>query len=96
MRVDRWADPGYLLRTLGHRTVPVEVGEHYLAAAWSQSLMTFAAFLRRHVEGGDAGGAPTGYLAQHPLFEQVPALKRDIMVRSVLPPAAELQHSTHG
>jgi hypothetical protein len=40
----RWRDPAYLRRALGHRTVPVEVGEHYLAEGWGQRLLPFAEF----------------------------------------------------
>jgi hypothetical protein len=36
----RWRDPEYLRRVAGCRTVPVEVGAHYLHGAWTQELMT--------------------------------------------------------
>jgi hypothetical protein len=39
-----WKDPAYLPSVLGRRTVPVEVGEHYLHPAWSQKLTTFSSF----------------------------------------------------
>lgn len=35
---NRWRDPGYLLRVAGCRTVPVEVGSHYLAEEWRQDM----------------------------------------------------------
>ncbi|KAG2446892.1 hypothetical protein HYH02_008048 [Chlamydomonas schloesseri] len=141
--LQRWADPSYLLRVAGGRTVPVEVGQHYLADGWGQQLMTLRHFLQRHVltepgqaatagaaaaagrmaaaaepaagaeqaaeaepvtaaqaaeaaaagsagadgsgigGGGCGGGAaaaatvPVGYLAQHPLFDQIPPLRAD-------------------
>lgn len=34
----RWVDPGYLLRVAGCRTVPIEVGSHYLAEEWRQDM----------------------------------------------------------
>ena len=74
----RWRDPAYLMRVAGARTVPVEVGEHYLAAGWRQELMPLARFLRAHLRGGD-DAAGRAYLAQHALFEQVPALRADIL-----------------
>ena len=74
----RWRDPAYLLRVAGARTVPVEVGEHYLTASWRQELMPLARFLEAHLRGGGAA-AGRGYLAQHALFEQVPALRADIV-----------------
>ncbi|KAL4425057.1 hypothetical protein ABPG77_001835 [Micractinium sp. CCAP 211/92] len=143
--LSRWADPAYLVRVAGPRTVPVEVGEHYLADRWGQQLMTLQRFVEAHVLGtaaqqqqhaeqherrsaaaaADAAAraapasaaeqhgqqqgeplltaAPTpaaadalseqqephqeqheeqqharGYLAQHPLFDQIPALAADI------------------
>jgi hypothetical protein len=73
-----WRDPEYLLRTLGTRTVPVELGKHYMDASFAQQLMPFGAFLRRHVLGPPDG--PVGYLAQTELLQQVPALLRDLVV----------------
>jgi lysine-specific demethylase 8 len=76
----RWRDPAYLAAVAGARTVPIEVGAHYLAPEWRQELMPLSRFLTEHLlcadAGADAGGR--GYLAQHALFEQVPALRADI------------------
>lgn len=105
----RWADPSYLASAAGDRTVPVEVGGHYMSDGWGQRLMSLRSFLRCYGGGVGAGGgrgrgdssddegdevAPSdagadaagdasaaasfGYLAQHPLFDQVPALRADI------------------
>ena len=100
--LQRWHDPSYLAKVAGARTVPVEMGEHYLAGGWSQKLMTLEKFLSAHVRpqqqlspeeeaeqgceksageigAGSAGAVEgRGYLAQHALFEQVPALLDDI------------------
>lgn len=132
--LQRWRDPDYLRQVTGCRTVPVEMGEHYLHRKWTQKLMTMADFLDNHVRprpivvdedvhpdsdngghneescpdakdgtsasrrrkvrrmcksrGGKksdgsghasgSGGSEKGYLAQHALFEQIPALLRDI------------------
>ena len=74
-----WRRPEYLLSLAGERTVPVELGEHYLSAGWQQQLMTVRRFLELHVlPARPRGGTPVGYLAQHPLFEQVPSLAGDI------------------
>lgn len=35
-----WHRLDYLRARLGHRTVPVEVGKHYMAEGWGQQLMT--------------------------------------------------------
>ena len=45
----RWQDLDYLLDTAGSRTVPVEVGPHYLADGWGQQLMLLSDFILQHV-----------------------------------------------
>lgn len=47
--MERWQDLGYLVRVAGARTVPIEVGSHYLAEGWGQQLMPLADFITRHV-----------------------------------------------
>ncbi|KAK9845504.1 hypothetical protein WJX81_008092 [Elliptochloris bilobata] len=53
----RWRRPAYLLAAAGPRTVPVELGAHYLAPGWGQALMPFSQFLAAHLLGGAARGA---------------------------------------
>ena len=83
-----WSDPAYLRRAAGLRSVPVEIGEHYLHEEWRQVLMPLGTFLDEHVKPGKnprrdaanaADGVRTGYLAQHELFDQIPALRRDVL-----------------
>lgn len=119
--LERWHDATYLKDAFGARTVPVEVGPHYLAPGWGQRLMTLSEFIDSHLgeptspgcddtgeystavpaqshslsspphstssqtqtsspAAHDASNHPRGYLAQHELFDQIPALKRDIVV----------------
>ncbi len=47
--LERWQHPEYLLAVAGQRTVPIELGKHYLAEGWGQSLISLGDFLRRHV-----------------------------------------------
>lgn len=79
----RWQQPEYLKEVAGLRTVPVELGDHYLQDGWGQSLMPLGDFIRQHVllSGATQGMAEArrGYLAQHPLFEQIPELAKDIL-----------------
>ena len=76
-----WADLDYLKATIGHRTVPVETGAHYLADDFDEKLMTFAEYVERHIEPPPPPpGVSRAYLAQHQLFEQCPKLKRDIVM----------------
>ncbi|KAI9996187.1 hypothetical protein PInf_013570 [Phytophthora infestans] len=81
-----WKSVEYLRRIAGLRTVPVEIGSSYLGDDWGQELMTLNEFLDRHIipplaEENDHPVSPRklGYLAQHRLFDQIPALGRDIM-----------------
>ena len=65
-----------------------QVGQHYLADGWGQQLMTLSDFIATHIRGeqqraqgrherprqrGQEQGGGVGYLAQHPLFDQVRA-----------------------
>ncbi|ETK90710.1 hypothetical protein L917_05389 [Phytophthora nicotianae] len=81
-----WKNVKYLRRVAGLRTVPVEIGSSYLGNDWGQQLMTLNEFLDRHIlppldKENDHPVSPRklGYLAQHRLFDQIPALGRDIM-----------------
>ena len=44
-----WCQPQYLMSKAGHRTVPVEIGRHYLAEGWGQQLMPLSDFIEKHV-----------------------------------------------
>lgn len=48
--LSRWQDLAYLTRVAGPRTVPVEMGRHYLAQGWGQHLMLFSDFVKLHVQ----------------------------------------------
>ncbi|XP_047330476.1 lysine-specific demethylase JMJ30 [Impatiens glandulifera] len=75
----RWNDLEYLKKVAGFRTVPVEVGKNYLCSDWKQELITFSQFLERIQTNDCSSGGPT-YLAQHPLFDQVQDLRKDICI----------------
>jgi len=76
----RWHFPAYLMRlTLGgRRIVPVEIGKSYIEAGWTQRVMTFGQFLKSYLLPQEPKGI--GYLAQHDLFAQIPALRNDVMI----------------
>ncbi|XP_062508179.1 lysine-specific demethylase 8-like [Corticium candelabrum] len=69
----------YLKSTCGFRTIPVELGARYTDESWSQTLMTLTNFIDKYVKN-DAKDDVTGYVAQHPLFEQIPELRQDICI----------------
>ncbi|KAF7805383.1 lysine-specific demethylase JMJ30 [Senna tora] len=79
----KWNNIDYLKRVAGDRTVPVEhalqIGKNYLCPEWKQELITFSEFLHRIESHGCSSGGPT-YLAQHPLFDQINELRKDIHI----------------
>ncbi|KAA8549559.1 hypothetical protein F0562_001423 [Nyssa sinensis] len=75
----KWHDMDYLKRVAGYRTVPVEVGRNYLHPEWKQELITFSQFLER-IQSNDCTSAGPTYLAQHPLFDQIQELRKDIII----------------
>ncbi|KAK4523823.1 hypothetical protein GAYE_SCF00G1719 [Galdieria yellowstonensis] len=77
VKEQRWNDIAYWKRIAGNRLVPVEIGSSYMSDDWSQQLMRLGEFIDKHILESN----PTvGYLAQHPLLEQVPSLMRDIQI----------------
>lgn len=75
----KWNDIDYLQRVAGDRTVPVEVGKNYLCSEWKQELITFSQFLAR-IQANDSSASVRTYLAQHPLFDQISELRKDICI----------------
>ena len=54
----RWQSLAYLHQVAGARTIPVEVGRHYLADGWGQRLMLLSDFIDCHIS------QPNGMLLQ--------------------------------
>ena len=82
-----WSSPAYLMEKTfgGRRLIPVEVGKSYTEEGWGQSIITFKDFMHKYLlkegdEGDVESGNGIGYLAQHDLFSQIPALRSDISV----------------
>lgn len=83
-----WASRDYWFgRTLGgRRLVPVEIGRSYTDEGWGQRIMEFGEFVDRYIwrEDADDGNGDdepqTGYMAQHDLLAQIPALRKDISI----------------
>jgi hypothetical protein len=73
-----WQNPTHLLRlTLGgRRCVPIEIGETYTHADWRQEIMPFRTFMHQYLLPPQP--QEIGYLGQHNLFHQIPALQREI------------------
>lgn len=81
--LEKWRDLNYLLKLMGNRTVPIEIGSNYADDEWSQQMMKIKDFLRRQFLNNEISGeTATGieYLAQHELFEQIPQLKKDFSI----------------
>lgn len=78
--LSKWIQPQYLLRIASNRIVPIEVGSNYTKETWSQNLVKFQDFFRRQLMDEVQSSDRIEYLAQHNLFDQIPALKDDIVV----------------
>ncbi len=74
-----WKKFDYLASVAGERTIPIEIGSHYTNENWSQDLVKFKDFLKRQITVDEACDR-IEYLAQHNLFDQIPALRKDILV----------------
>lgn len=70
-----WKNLTYLKRVAGYRTVPIEVGKHYLDQSWTQKLVTLNEFIDQYVL---SSSQTKGYLAQVQLFDLIPELYKDI------------------
>ncbi|RMZ90965.1 hypothetical protein DV736_g1791, partial [Chaetothyriales sp. CBS 134916] len=74
-KVSFWED----LTLGGSRLVPVELGRSYVDNGWGQEILPFKQFLNDYILHHPASrDSRTGYLAQHDLFKQIPALHADI------------------
>jgi lysine-specific demethylase 8 len=86
--------------------VPVEVGRSYTDEGWGQKIIEFREFIDKYIWRGklgpisqqrnECGGSEedeeTGYMAQHDLLSQIPALRNDISIPDccyIDPPGAE-------
>ncbi|KAL1962563.1 hypothetical protein VTN77DRAFT_9438 [Rasamsonia byssochlamydoides] len=88
-----WASRDYWFqRTFdGRRLVPVEIGRSYTDEGWGQRIMPFKEFVEQYLwrsesdshknaEESHDDSCQTGYMAQHDLLTQIPALRKDICV----------------
>lgn len=75
-----WSNPEALLAKTfnGRRFVPIELGLSYTSSDFSQRIMKFADFTSKYLLNPQPD--KLGYLAQHDIFSQIPALKEDIRV----------------
>ena len=76
-----WSSPSYLFKVTlgGRRLVPVELGRSYTDEGWGQTIIPFRDFMDKYILDPE-GSEGIGYLAQHDLFKQIPALRKDIAV----------------
>lgn len=80
----KWQDLSYLARVAGPRTVPVEMGKHYLDEGWGQHLMLFSDFVKLHVQAEAAQlDNETDGLEQSPSAAQTEAVQADMHTASL-------------
>jgi hypothetical protein len=82
MSTRKWSDPEYLLsRTIGgQRIVPVEIGRSYTDEGWGQKLLPLRQFMEENMFVNYVPSEKRGYLAQHDIFTQIPALRDDVQI----------------
>lgn len=61
---------------MGHRSVPVEVGHHYLDKDNHTKFIKFYSFIENYILKND----PNGYLAQFDLLSHIKELENDIEI----------------
>ncbi|KAI1775185.1 Clavaminate synthase-like protein [Hypoxylon cercidicola] len=101
-----WSKPSYLLsRTFdGRRLVPIEIGRSYVDEGWGQKIIGFGEFLREYIDpslgraqySSSGNHVSTAYLAQHPLFTQLPSLRNDILIPDYCYTAPPPHPTDHG
>ena len=90
--VKKWRGMDALAREFGHRLVPIEIGSMGTRSGMKESLVTFRSFVSTFLspsatrefwslENAIADTNNIAYLAQHPLLDQIIALKADIDTR---------------
>jgi lysine-specific demethylase 8 len=73
--LEKWRDLSWWAAQFGHRHVPLEVGKHTDGAAWREEVVLLRDFVAEL-----AADQCVLYLAQHQLFEHLPALRADFEV----------------
>ena len=82
-----WRNLDYLKERASGRLVPVEItskqdaGRSFMSDSWSHKFMGLDEYIEQYVQEG-GGKSEAGYLAQHPLFDQLPQLRADISIPS--------------
>ncbi|MCJ1239347.1 hypothetical protein MMC14_007341 [Varicellaria rhodocarpa] len=79
-KLGTWDSPSYLLSKTfnGRRLVPIELGTSYTSDDFGQTIIRFREYIENHLTIAD--GEQLSYLAQHDLFAQIPALRKDILI----------------
>jgi hypothetical protein len=78
-----WKNIDYLKKRATGRLVPIEItskedaGRSFMASSWSHQFMNMEDYIEKYVSGESVDH---GYLAQHPMFDQIPLLRDDIKV----------------
>ena len=76
--LQKWPSLDWWCQNHGHRTVPVELGTDS-TDTWRETTMLMHTFMTdyMHPSTSQAPNAEVAYIAQHPLFDQLPSLIED-------------------
>jgi lysine-specific demethylase 8 len=80
-----WNQLDYLKERAEGRLVPIEItskndaGRSFMSSSWSHKFMGLDEYIESYVMPSNEIN-DHGYLAQHPLFEQIPDLKKDVSI----------------
>ncbi|KAL0042760.1 hypothetical protein WJX79_009907 [Trebouxia sp. C0005] len=74
-----WPDLQWWNHNHGHRTIPVELGTDS-TNSWKETTMLLHTFMTGYMQPSVSRqpGAEVAYIAQHPLFDQLPSLMSDL------------------
>nr|CCA22841.1 conserved hypothetical protein [Albugo laibachii Nc14] len=75
-----WKNLDYFRSIAGLRSVPVEIGRSYMDDDWGQKIMTINNFMDEFIFPPSNESQRIAYLAQYPLFDQIPRLAKDIQI----------------
>lgn len=79
----KWAKASFWIQAVGHRTFPIELNNSATAESLVEQPMAMHEFVQSYLQTDDGGKNSAGevaYLAQHDIFDRIPALLDDLAI----------------